>query len=71
VACLEQNAGQMVDDVRLAILGAAPVVSIGGISTDAAGFGVGPLLDPEVVRDRIEAALAGRPAAVVHAGGAR
>ena len=61
VACLEQNAGQMVEDVRLAILGAAPVVSIGGISTDAAGFGVGPLLDPEVVRGRIEAALAGRP----------
>ncbi len=71
VACLEQNAGQMIDDVRLAILGAAPVVSIGGISTDAAGFGVGPLLDPEVVRSRIEAALAGRPAAAIHAGRAQ
>jgi hypothetical protein len=35
-------------------------VSIGGISTDAAGFGIGPLLDPEVVRGRIEDALAGR-----------
>jgi 2-oxoglutarate ferredoxin oxidoreductase subunit alpha len=61
VACLEQNAGQMVEDVRLAILGTAPVVSIGGISTDAAGFGIGPLLDTEVVRGRIEAALEGRP----------
>jgi len=61
VACLEQNAGQMVEDVRLSILGAAPVVSIGGISTDAAGFGIGPLLDTEVVRGRIEAALEGRP----------
>ncbi len=71
VACLEQNAGQMVDDVRLAILGAAPVVSIGGISTDAAGFGVGPLLDPEVVRGRIEAAFAGRSDAAIHAGGPR
>jgi 2-oxoglutarate ferredoxin oxidoreductase subunit alpha len=60
VACLEQNAGQMVDDVRLSLLGSAPVVSIGGISTDAAGFGIGPLLDPEVVRGRIEDALAGR-----------
>ncbi len=60
VACLEQNAGQMIDDVRLAVLGSAPVVSIGGISTDAAGFGIGPLLDPAVVRERIEAALAGR-----------
>lgn len=58
VACLEQNAGQMVDDVRLSILGSAPVVSIGGISSDAAGFGVGPLLDANVIRERIESALA-------------
>jgi 2-oxoglutarate ferredoxin oxidoreductase subunit alpha len=61
VACLEQNSGQMIDDVRLSLLGAAPVVPIGGISTDAAGFGIGPLLDTEVVRSRIEAARAGRP----------
>ncbi len=60
VACLEQNAGQMIDDVRLSVLGEAPVVPIGGISTDAAGFGIGPLLDPEVVRSRIEAAIEGR-----------
>jgi 2-oxoglutarate ferredoxin oxidoreductase subunit alpha len=60
VACLEQNAGQMIDDVRLSVLGAAPVTGIGGISTDAAGFGIGPLLDAEVVRGRIEDALAGR-----------
>jgi len=60
IACLEQNAGQMIDDVRLAVLGAAPVVSIGGISTDAAGFGIGPLLDAEVVRGRIESAMAGQ-----------
>ena len=56
----EQNAGQMIDDVRLAILGEAPVVPIGGISSDEAGFGIGPLLDVEVIRDRIECALAGR-----------
>ena len=60
VACLEQNAGQMIDDVRLSLLGAVPVVPIGGISTDAAGFGIGPLLDTEVVRGRIETAMAGR-----------
>ncbi len=59
VACLEQNSGQMIDDVRLAVLGAAPVVSMGGISTDPAGFGVGPLLDVEVIRGRIESAAAG------------
>jgi 2-oxoglutarate ferredoxin oxidoreductase subunit alpha len=60
VAVLEQNAGQMIDDVRLAILGAAPVIPIGGISSDEAGFGIGPLLDVDVIRDRIEAGLAGR-----------
>jgi 2-oxoglutarate ferredoxin oxidoreductase subunit alpha len=59
VACLEQNAGQMVEDVRLAVLGRAPVVSIGGISTDAAGFGIGPLMDAELIRQRIEITLAG------------
>ena len=60
VAVLEQNAGQMIDDVRLAVLGAAPVVPIGGISSDAAGFGIGPLLDTRRVRERVECALAGR-----------
>ena len=58
VAVLEQNAGQMIDDVRLAVLGSAPVVSIGEISTDPSGFGIGDLLDPENVRKRIETALA-------------
>jgi 2-oxoglutarate ferredoxin oxidoreductase subunit alpha len=60
VAVLEMNAGQMIDDVRLAILGARPVVAIGGISSDPAGFGIGPLLDSEEVRGRVETALAGR-----------
>jgi 2-oxoglutarate ferredoxin oxidoreductase subunit alpha len=60
VAVLEMNAGQMIDDVRLALLGSRPVVAIGGISSDAAGFGIGPLLDPETVRERVECALAGR-----------
>ena len=59
VAVLEQNAGQMIDDVRLALLGAVPVAPIGGISSDEAGFGIGPILDPENVRTRIEAGLAG------------
>jgi 2-oxoglutarate ferredoxin oxidoreductase subunit alpha len=62
VAVLEQNAGQMIDDVRLSLLGAAPVVGIGGISSDAAGFGVGSLLDGEVVQARIEGAWAGAAA---------
>jgi 2-oxoglutarate ferredoxin oxidoreductase subunit alpha len=57
VAVLEQNGGQMIDDVRLAVLGRAPVVPIGGISSDEAGFGLGPIFDPENVRGRIEGAL--------------
>ena len=59
VAVLEQNAGQMIDDVRLAILGNAPVIPIGGISSDEAGFGLGPLLDPDVIRERIRSAYNG------------
>ena len=54
---LEQNAGQMVDDVRLALLGAVAVESIGGISSDEAGFGVGDLYSPADVRRRVEGVL--------------
>jgi 2-oxoglutarate ferredoxin oxidoreductase subunit alpha len=61
VAVFELCAGQMIDDVRLGVLGTAPVAGIGGISTDGSGFGVGPLLDAEIIRDRILA---------VHRGGA-
>jgi 2-oxoglutarate ferredoxin oxidoreductase subunit alpha len=58
VAVLEQNAGQMVDDVQLSILGSRPVISIGGISSDEAGFGIGPIFDAENIRERIEIGLA-------------
>jgi 2-oxoglutarate ferredoxin oxidoreductase subunit alpha len=61
VATFELSAGQMIDDVRLAVLGRAPVVGIGGISTDGSGFGVGRLLDSEIIRERVLA---------VHRGGA-
>jgi 2-oxoglutarate ferredoxin oxidoreductase subunit alpha len=57
VLVFELNSGQMIDDVRLAVLGRAPVTGIGGISTDHAGFGVGALLDVEVIAGRIEDAL--------------
>ena len=59
VAVYENNQGQMVDDVRLAILGAAPVTFIGGLSLDGSGFGIAPDLDVRVLRGRIEAVLAG------------
>ena len=61
VGVFELCAGQMIEDVRLAVLGRAPIVGIGGISTDGSGFGVGPLLDAEIIRERVLA---------VHRGGA-
>jgi 2-oxoglutarate ferredoxin oxidoreductase subunit alpha len=53
IAVFELNAGQMVEDVELAVRGRVPVVSIGGISHDHSGFGVGPLLDVEFILQRI------------------
>ena len=53
VAVYENNSGQMLDDVRLAVLGEAPVEFIGGLSLDASGFGIAPDLDVSVLRDRI------------------
>jgi 2-oxoglutarate ferredoxin oxidoreductase subunit alpha len=53
VAVYENNAGQMLDDVRLAVLGDAPVEFIGGLSLDASGFGIAPDLDVAVLRERI------------------
>ena len=45
VAVYENNQGQMIDDVRLAVLGRAPVHFIGGLSLDSSGFGIAPDLD--------------------------
>jgi len=52
-AVYENNAGQMIDDVRLSVLGTAPVEFIGGLSLDASGFGIAPDLDVAVLRRRI------------------
>jgi len=53
VAVYENNTGQMLDDVRLAVLGAAPVEFIGGLSLDSSGFGIAPDLEVSVIRRRI------------------
>jgi 2-oxoglutarate ferredoxin oxidoreductase subunit alpha len=68
VAVYENNQGQMVDDVRLAVLGRAPVHFIGGLSLDGSGFGIAPDLDVATICARIGQVLAGLDA---HAGGAR
>jgi 2-oxoglutarate ferredoxin oxidoreductase subunit alpha len=57
VAVYELNAGQMIDDVRLAVLGAAPVDAIGGASFDSSGFGIAPELEVDLVMARIKTAL--------------
>jgi len=53
VAVYENNAGQMVDDVRLAVECSLPVEFIGGLSVDGSGFGIAPDLDVAVLRSRI------------------
>ncbi len=63
LAVWEQNAGQMIDDVRLAVEGKVPVHFIGGISHDHSGFGVGPALEPKNIMAKIEAVYRGRQAA--------
>ena len=50
---LENNAGQMIDDVRLAVLGRAPVEFIGGLTLDSSGFGIGPDIQVPIIRERI------------------
>jgi 2-oxoglutarate ferredoxin oxidoreductase subunit alpha len=54
VAVYENNQGQMIDDVRLAVLGRAPVQFIGGLSLDSSGFGIAPDLEVGVLKARIE-----------------
>ena len=51
VLVYELNAGQMVDDVRLAVNGAVPVRSLGGVSQDESGMRQGSLLDVDTMRE--------------------
>ena len=45
VVVYENNRGQMVDDVRLAVLGRCPVAFIGRLSLDESAFGIAPDFD--------------------------
>ncbi len=65
IASFELSAGQMIDDVRIAVGRTVPVTSIGGVSTDHSGFGVGRLLDVELIAARILAAHEERELPVV------
>jgi 2-oxoglutarate ferredoxin oxidoreductase subunit alpha len=57
VLVYELNAGQMVDDVRIAMAGRAPVRFIGGVSIDASGMRQGDLLAVEAIRSRVRQAV--------------
>jgi 2-oxoglutarate/2-oxoacid ferredoxin oxidoreductase subunit alpha len=59
VLVYELNAGQMIDDVRLAVNGAVPVHAIGGVSQDESGMRQGDLLGVDTMRGRILAAIEG------------
>ena len=59
VLVFELNAGQMVDDVLIAVENRGKVTSIGGLSQDAHGLRQGPLLDAVVIRERILEHLGG------------
>jgi hypothetical protein len=47
----------MVDDVRLAVNGRAPVRFIGDVTLDGSGFGISPDYDVELLSERIRAAF--------------
>ncbi len=53
VLVFEVNAGQMIDDVRLAIAGRAPVTPLGRVSIDFSGMRQGEILTVPWIRDRV------------------
>ena len=55
----ELNAGQMIDDVRLAVAGRADVRAIGGTSLDESGFGIAPDLSVEALCERVRSNFRG------------
>jgi 2-oxoglutarate ferredoxin oxidoreductase subunit alpha len=57
VLVYENNTGQMVDDVRLAVEGRVPVEFIGRLSLDGSGFGIAPDLDRGYLGQRIRGVL--------------
>ena len=59
VLTFEINAGQMTDDVRLAVGRQTPVIPLGGVSLDSSTLRQGPLLTAGELRCRLVAAIEG------------
>jgi 2-oxoglutarate ferredoxin oxidoreductase subunit alpha len=57
VLVFEVNAGQMIDDVRLAMAGRAPVAALGRVSIDFSGMRQGEILTVPWIRDRVREVL--------------
>jgi 2-oxoglutarate ferredoxin oxidoreductase subunit alpha len=62
VLVFEVNAGQMVDDVRLALPGGPRVSSIGRVSIDYSGMRQGEILSVGWIRDRVREMIRGEAA---------
>ena len=52
-AASRSRPGKWSTTCSIGVGGRAPVTFIGGVSTDQSGFGVGRMLDVEVIADRI------------------
>lgn len=59
IAVFELNFGQMVDDVRLTVMGKVPVDFIGRISQDNSGFGMGKALEIPELTEKIRGTYEG------------
>ena len=57
VLVFEVNAGQMIDDVRLAVAGRAPVLPLGRVSIDFSGMRQGEILTVPWIRERVRQAI--------------
>jgi 2-oxoglutarate ferredoxin oxidoreductase subunit alpha len=57
VLVFEVNAGQMIDDVRLAVAGRVPVAPLGRVSIDFSGMRQGEILTVPWIRDRVRHAI--------------
>ena len=57
VLVFEVNAGQMIDDVRLAVAGRVPVAPLGRVSIDFSGMRQGEILTVPWIRDRVHQAI--------------
>jgi 2-oxoglutarate ferredoxin oxidoreductase subunit alpha len=59
IAVYENNAGQMIDDVRLSVLGATPVVGLNSFATDSSAFGIAPDVTVEHLTASVRELLSG------------